>query len=106
MALYFSTLAPLSLVWAFPLSHRRWGHQRQRSCQWQAQAQRSVKFMISLFDTTVNLSSSYLTAKNADFVPEMDPTARPNADFSVEDATHSSIGSRALRIRLQARNLD
>ncbi|CAD6572545.1 MAG: hypothetical protein ASARMPRED_005446 [Alectoria sarmentosa] len=46
------------------------------------QTQCSVAFIPTLFDISVNLSSSVITVDRADSAPDMDPTAQPNATFT------------------------
>ena len=46
------------------------------------QTQCSVTFIPTLFDISVNLSTSVITVHSAGSAPDMDPTARPNATFT------------------------
>lgn len=46
------------------------------------QTQCSVAFIPTLFDISVNLSSSVITVDRAGFAPDMDPTAQNNATFT------------------------
>ena len=46
------------------------------------QTQCSVTFIPTLFDISVNLSTSVITVHYADTAPDMDPTAQPNATFT------------------------
>lgn len=46
------------------------------------QTECSVRFIPTLFDISVNISSSVITVHYADFAPDMDPTAQPNAAFT------------------------
>ncbi|KAL9138442.1 MAG: hypothetical protein Q9175_000326 [Cornicularia normoerica] len=46
------------------------------------QTECSVRFIPNLFDISVNISSSVITVHYADFAPDMDPTAQPNAAFT------------------------
>ena len=46
------------------------------------QTQCSVTFIPTLFDISVNLSSSVITVHGAGPAPDMDPTAQPNATFT------------------------
>ena len=46
------------------------------------QTQCSVTFIPTLFDISVNLSTSVITVHSAGSAPDMDPTAQPNATFT------------------------
>lgn len=46
------------------------------------QTQCSITFIPTLFDISVNLSTSVITVHGAGSAPDMDPTARPNATFT------------------------
>ena len=46
------------------------------------QTQCDVRFIPTLFDISVNLSTSVITVHRAGSAPDMDPTARPNATFT------------------------